>query len=241
MKSKTILKNLIIGSLLQFIVYTTAAQTPGAAPPATNAGPGQIIPERIRAEVAARLTEAGATCDELVVTQAMKRDSATPFTVTYSGLRNFQGPDGTVPEANGQFGMNYIGAGKWQGALAGKQFTAQVGTVDNIDLPFVDDPAARGEWESVDFVADIDAFDPAQRAWSGNLYLKGLTFLENGKMPQSWWTWTKGYVMHRGDRTASRYEIRDIGGTAYLFFEWKSGDVTIAGMKPHYYVLKKKS
>ena len=34
--------------------------------------------------------------------------------------------------------------------------------------------------------------------------------------------------------------IKEIGGAPYLFLEWKSGDVTIAGMKPHYYVLKPK-
>jgi bla regulator protein BlaR1 len=49
-----------------------------------------------------------------------------------------------------------------------------------------------------------------------------------------------GVVMHRGDKTASRYVIKAIQGTSYLFFEWKSGDVMIGGRKPQYYVLKKK-
>jgi bla regulator protein BlaR1 len=67
-----------------------------------------------------------------------------------------------------------------------------------------------------------------------------LTFLENGRTSKPWWTWTKGLLLHRGDQTASHYEIKEIGGAPYLFLEWKSGDVTIAGMKPHYYVLKPK-
>ena len=174
------------------------------------------------------------------VTVAVERRSATPFKVSYSGLRNFKGSDGSAPDANGAFIMNYIGGGQWRGALAGTQFTASVGSKDNIDLPFVNDPQVLGEWESVDFVADIASFNPEQLTAKGKLYLKKLTFLENGKTPQSWWTWTKGFLIHHGDQTASRYEIREIKGRPYLFLEWKSGDVTIAGMKPHYYVLAAK-
>jgi hypothetical protein len=252
MKIQTIAAMLITGTMCQFTTGLSRAQDAGAAQPAgvrpaaaapgeVKGGPGQIIQEKIRSEVAARLAEAGAACDSLQVTVASKKKSATPFKVSYSGLRNFRGADGTTPEANGAFIMNYIGGGQWQGALAGTQFTATVGTKDKIDLPFVNDPQALGEWESVDFVADMSKFNPAQLSWKGNLYLKGLTFLEDGKMSQAWWTWTKGVVMHHGDQTASHYEIRDIGGHPYLFFEWKSGDVTIAGMKPHYYVLKPKA
>jgi len=60
-----------------------------------------------------------------------------------------------------------------------------------------------------------------------------------GKGGNPWWTWTKGVVMHSGDRTASRYAIKEINGARYMFFEWKSGDYTIRGNKPEYYVLKK--
>jgi hypothetical protein len=244
MKMRTIVATLITGTICQLTPGVAQAQTADSPPPATakaKAGPGQVIEQKIRAEVAARLADAGAAYDDLRVTVAVHRDSATPFKVSYRGLRNFKGADGTAPEANGSFVMEYIGGGQWQGALAGTQFTARVGTKDNIDLPFVNDPQVLGEWESVDFVADMADFNPDRPAWTGKLYLKGLTFLENGKTPQAWWTWTKGVVMHSGDQTASHYEIREIKGARYLFFEWKSGDVTIAGMKPHYYVLKPKT
>ncbi len=111
---------------------------------------------------------------------------------------------------------------------------------DNIDLPFKDDPAVVGNWESVDFVESPEKFYPAARAWKGDLYLKELVFLPKGKGGEPWWTWTKGVVMHHGDKTASRYEIRKIQGTDYLFFEWKSGDYVFRGAKPSYYVLKRK-
>jgi|ERR1035437_1914938 hypothetical protein len=252
MKTQTIVAMLITSTMCQFTTGVSRAQDAGAAPPArgrpatdaageVKGGPGPIIQEKIRSEVAARLAEAGAGCDALQVTVAVRRDSATPYKVSYRGLRNFKGADGTTPEANGAFIMEYIGGGQWQGALAGTRFTATVGSKDNIDLPFVNDPHVLGEWESVDFVADISNFNPAQPSWNGKLYLKGLTFLEDGKMPQAWWTWTKGVVIHHGDQTASHYEIREINGHPYLFFEWKSGDVTIARMKPHYYVLKPKA
>ncbi|HBA60310.1 MAG TPA: hypothetical protein DCZ92_05760 [Elusimicrobia bacterium] len=111
---------------------------------------------------------------------------------------------------------------------------------DKIDLPFNDDPQVVGTWESVDFVESPEKFTPAEKAWAGDLYLKEMTFKEGGKGGNTWWSWTKGVVMHSGDRTASAYTIKDIGGTQYMFFEWKSGDYTFRGMKPHYYVLKKK-
>jgi beta-lactamase regulating signal transducer with metallopeptidase domain len=113
--------------------------------------------------------------------------------------------------------------------------------VDKIDYPFVNDPRVIGEWKSVDFVREMDQFNPAEKGWKGDLYLKELIFLPNGRMSKPWWTWTKGLVFHSGDKTASKYTIREIDGAAYMFFEWKSGDYTIRYMKPFYYVLKKVS
>lgn len=253
MKTPMVLLSLIVGSMGLFTVNGLRAQTVNSAPAAGTAtangnaptrvreGPAQIIQEKIRSEMAARLAQAGAKYDDLQVSVAVNRDSATPFKVTYRGLSHFTGSDGTTPAANGSFIMDYIGGGQWQGTLAGTQFTVQAGTRDNIDRPFVNDPQVLGEWQSVDFVSDISDFSPRKQVWQGKLFLKGLTFLEDGSTPQPWWTWTKGYLMHKGDETASKYEIRNIGGISYLFLEWKSGDVTIAGMKPHYYVLTPKA
>ena len=204
--------------------------------------PEKVIAQTIQHEVGRQLREAGATYDELQASVAVNRDSATPYKVRYRGLQNFKGADGTNPDANGEFVMQYIGGGQWRGALAGTQFTVTVGSRDNIDLPFVNDPQVIGQWESVDFVVNPSEFNPDKPNRPGDkLFLKGMTFQENGKMPQPWMTWTKGVVIHHGDKTASHYEIRKIKGMSYMFFEWKSGDVTISGMKPFYYVLKKTS
>ena len=51
--------------------------------------------------------------------------------------------------------------------------------------------------------------------------------------------WTKGKVLSKQDKTASGYDLRDINGKTYMFYQWKSGDYTYRGMNPHYYVLKK--
>ena len=109
---------------------------------------------------------------------------------------------------------------------------------DKIDLPFVNDEAVLGRWTSVDFVEEPSQFHPERRHFEGDLYMKELTFLPGGDTSTAF-TWTKGVVIHRGDKTASKYEIKRIGGKEYLFLEWKSGDYTIRHMKPKYYVLKK--
>jgi hypothetical protein len=104
--------------------------------------------------------------------------------------------------------------------------------------PFVDDPAALGAWSSVDFVQRIEDFTPGKRAWAGGLYLKGIEFKPGGGTSGPW-EWSKGTLWHPGDQTLAKYTIKDLGGTKFMFMEWMSGDVTIRGEKPRYYVLAK--
>lgn len=111
--------------------------------------------------------------------------------------------------------------------------------MENIDLPFIDDPEIIGTWEIVDFVEAIDRFDPDDIQWKDEFFLKGMTFTEGGATQSPVWTWTKGVIINHGDKTACHYVIREIDGAAYLFFEWKSGDYTLRGEEPDYYVLKR--
>ncbi|MFH1883099.1 MAG: hypothetical protein ABIL62_10360, partial [Planctomycetota bacterium] len=114
--------------------------------------------------------------------------------------------------------------------------------VDKIDYPFVNDSQVIGTWKSVDFVSEMEEFKAGEKQWEGReLYLKELIFLPNGKTTENWRTWTKGLVFHSGDKTASKYTIKKIKGSTYMFFEWKSGDYTMRYRKPSYYVLKKVS
>ncbi len=130
-------------------------------------------------------------------------------------------------------------------------------TVDNINLPFENDPDLIGRWKSVDFVKSPEQFIPGKRAMSVPLFLEEMTFLDAGKMkmvldnpegrrnvdaPRRWLSWTKGVVLNKGgDHTACKYILRELKGTKYLFFEWKSGDTIYFHLPPHYYVLEKVS
>jgi len=95
-----------------------------------------------------------------------------------------------------------------------------------------------GKWQSVDFVENISDFKPGQKNWQGELSLKGVEFMPNGKT-SGCWSWDKDLIYARDGRTKAKFEIRETAGSKYLFFPWLSGDVTKGGAKPFYYVLKK--
>ena len=111
--------------------------------------------------------------------------------------------------------------------------------VDNIDLPFVDDPTVIGTWKAVDLVETVAQFDPDNIQWTGDLLPSKMTFTEGGNLSVANWTWTKGFIINPNDQTASRYLIKEIQGATYLFFEWKTGDYTIRHQTPWFYVMKK--
>jgi hypothetical protein len=102
--------------------------------------------------------------------------------------------------------------------------------------PFVDDPAVSGTWVSVDFVPSIDQFVPGQKSWKEDLYLTDISFYPGGKC-SDWWRWSKGYVWDSREKDLCRYQLKDIGGTQYMFLEWVNSDVTKLGREPFYYVL----
>jgi len=121
---------------------------------------------------------------------------------------------------------------------------------DKVDYPFVDDPQLIGTWETVDYVKTIDDFNTMGSIQSmiGNLFLVQLDIVENGKIsakttegniPEGFLTWTKGLILDTKHKIASKYEIKEIKGDTYLFYEWKSGDYSYREIKPEYFVLKK--
>ncbi|MEA4926863.1 MAG: hypothetical protein VB084_16340 [Syntrophomonadaceae bacterium] len=119
---------------------------------------------------------------------------------------------------------------------------------DKVDYPFVDDPQLIGTWEAVDAVETIDEFETGIIDWPKRLLLRQFNIAANGKLsgstsdgpiPEENLAWTKGLILDKHNKTASKYEIKELKGDTYLFYEWKSGDYTIRGMQPKYYVLKK--
>lgn len=111
--------------------------------------------------------------------------------------------------------------------------------VDDTNLKFEDDMAVIGTWKSVDFVNKESNFEPGKKQFKENLFLKEIKFAKKGKTDKTFWTWTKGVLIHTGDKTASAYEIKNIEGKDYMFLEWKSGDYTFKHERPKYYVLEK--
>jgi serine/threonine protein kinase/tetratricopeptide (TPR) repeat protein len=111
--------------------------------------------------------------------------------------------------------------------------------VDNVNPPFVDDPQVIGQWNSVDFVWSSEDFKPGTQTWKGELpVFPKFTVLPGGRTSYRWLTWTKGQIINQGERTAASYEIRNIGGTNFMFVEWKNGDYILFHSKPGLYVLR---
>jgi len=109
---------------------------------------------------------------------------------------------------------------------------------DKTDYPFEDDPDAIGFWKSVDFVSEPNQFEPNKPRLKGEPVFKGLTILPNGETSRQDYTWTKGLLINERMKTAAKYLIKEIGGSKYMLFEWKSGDYTQRRTKPKYYVMR---
>jgi hypothetical protein len=103
---------------------------------------------------------------------------------------------------------------------------------------FENDPQLIGTWQSVDFVNEVNEFQSWTKRRAGELFLKELTFKENGRTSQSC-VWSKDWICTADGETKAQYHIKSIDGYMYLFYPWLSGDVTIRKMRPKYYVLKK--
>jgi len=178
----------------------------------------------------------GTTWSAATWTKGLFLDAVEPTAGRYE-IREIQGHTYLFMEwKNGDY--VYRGATPWFYVMEKDPRVVEVETrvVDKIDFPFVDDPDARGIWTSVDFVNAIEQFHPGRKYWRGDLFLKRMELLEGGKTagPR---TWTKGLIIHPGDHTASRYQIKTLEGRRYLFMEWKNGDYLRGKRAPSYYVL----
>jgi hypothetical protein len=111
---------------------------------------------------------------------------------------------------------------------------------DRMKSAFISEPELIGKWVSVDYVREVNEFNPDKKQWQGDLFLKDIAFNPDGTTTLGC-TWTKGWITDVESDIKAQYEIRDIDGTAYLFLPWLSGDVIIRHQKPEYYVLKKVS
>ena len=118
---------------------------------------------------------------------------------------------------------------------------------DNINLPFVDDKAVQGKWNTIGFISinDKDDFSVELLKTGIDYPLKGLTFNPNGELIEEFGSnfykqgWTKGSILNLVSEMNCAYEIKTIQGKDYLFFEWKSGDYQFGGRVFGCYVLER--
>ncbi|HDR16544.1 MAG TPA: hypothetical protein ENN79_13895, partial [Desulfobacteraceae bacterium] len=95
-----------------------------------------------------------------------------------------------------------------------------------------------GHWISVDFVQYVEDFQPGKKTYQGDLYLKDVEFSPGGKTSISN-TWKDQSVFDQSGQFYARFYIHTIDGVDYLFLPWLSGDVTLRGQEPWYYVLQR--
>lgn len=122
--------------------------------------------------------------------------------------------------------------------------------VDKIDYPFENDPSVMGTWFTYDFLCDASEFCTTHKHWQGTYLLEQIAFSNNGEFKlktadtqletMQWIVWTRGHVLHKGDKTDMHYYIKNVDGKAYLFLEWKSSDYINQGFKPCLYVFSRK-
>lgn len=126
------------------------------------------------------------------------------------------------------------------------RYTAdEIARKDDVDRPFVNDERVLGQWEAVAFLPPEKKGDfrlPEHAEDPSRLFCKRITFLADGKCTSVYGertvahTWTKGYVLHRTEKTACAYELQNDGTREYLLLEWKSGDYRWGGRNCGSYV-----
>lgn len=122
--------------------------------------------------------------------------------------------------------------------------------VDKTDLPFVEDESVLGEWLVVDYIPEISDFNSDKRfCKADDLYTLKICFLSRGICIKTFKTtnnatnvlrYTKGYVINDSNLTTEEYQIKTVRDNEYLFVQHKSGDYIYGGIKPYWYVFKRK-
>ena len=119
-----------------------------------------------------------------------------------------------------------------------------IGIKDDIDMPFVDDPAVIGKWKTWGFLGANEPFSTEQED-EEDQYWKSVEFFPGGHVTSVYedeviegddkQTWTKGCLLRKFNYSACAYEIKTVDGVDYLIVEWKSGDYRWGGLPTNYY------
>lgn len=119
---------------------------------------------------------------------------------------------------------------------------------DDVDKPFIDDPAIIGRWKTWGFCGDKEDFSTEPEP-EEDQYWKSVTFFPGGSVTSVYedeviegddrQTWTKGTLLRKFNFSACAYEIRTVDGVDYLLIEWKSGDYRWGGFPTNYYIFRR--
>lgn len=132
-----------------------------------------------------------------------------------------------------------------------------IGNKDEIpELP-ANDTSVLGHWDVCALVRDIEAFQPQENCslipYEG-LFWRSAEFLPEGTIRNSFknsetgrittdephlWRWVNGHVILNTRPCVSKYVIKEINDTEYLFVQWKSGDYVYGKRKPDWYVFRR--
>lgn len=112
---------------------------------------------------------------------------------------------------------------------------------------FIPDDDIIGIWNVVDYVQNIEDFEPNDikatyelNVWrTAEFFDDGTSWLDFDDYNQFNWKWTKGYIIDHASLVPA-YTIKQINGSNYLFIEWKRWENYIFDHeKPAYFVFKK--
>jgi len=121
---------------------------------------------------------------------------------------------------------------------------------DDVHVPYIPDENVLGEWETVDFVSDLDQFRSDRYSWSdGSFWIAGMKFFDrglccktlnhNGGRFDKSFRYSAGVVLDEALEHAEHYQIRRENNTDFLIVEHKSADYSYMG-KIAYYVFRRK-
>ncbi|MBQ8551259.1 MAG: MerR family transcriptional regulator [Clostridia bacterium] len=108
---------------------------------------------------------------------------------------------------------------------------------DDVDYPFISDECVLGKWSAYDCIRmdTENNYDPSEKQYGKELFFTSAEFHPDGNAKVTYGgkeydrTWTKGLLLHKNEKKAEAYDIREINGREYLFIEWKSGDYVFGG------------
>lgn len=117
---------------------------------------------------------------------------------------------------------------------------------DDINIDFKYDEIITGFWKAVDYVRNINIFNPNKKS-KVELFIDRMSISPEGDVAITFKSgyarntkYSKGYIFNMaGGTTSAKYITKEINNKTYLIVEWKSGDYIYGKAISGYYVFEK--